>query len=426
MVFMQTLDMLLQQEWMRTLLGCVLLLLVAWLAGRLARFAMGRIMAAVSRRTAWRWDDAMVKRGVFRRLAQVVPMLIIRYGLDAVPHVPDSVVAAVANVCLALVALFVILAISAALSALEDLYQATPRGHGQSIKGYVQLGKLMVWLVGAIVIIATLIDRSALSLLAGLGAISAVLLLIFKDTILSVVASVQLGTNDMLRLGDWIAMPSANADGYVIDVALNTVKVQNWDKTVSTIPTWHLISQSYRNYRGMVDSGGRRIKRALNIDVTSVHFHDADEISHLRKFALLDGYFERKQDEIAQWNQKLGAEGALAINQRRLSNLGSFRAYVQAYVDNSPNINHDMLCSVRQLDPGATGIPLQIYAYTSNTDFVPHENVQSDIFDHLIAILPEFGLSLFQQPTGVDMRAGLSDRRDASWLEGNQGKEKRA
>lgn len=404
---MDTLKTALSHPWVHTVLGLAVLALVAWLVAKLGRRVLVKIMRVVSQRTVWTWDDALVKRGVFLRLAQVLPMLVIAYGIQLVPGVPARVEVVVTNVALALVAVFVVLAISAALSGAEDLFRASPRGRERSIKGYVQLVKLLVWLVGAIIIIATLVDKSPWSLLAGLGAISAVLLLIFKDTILSLVASVQLNSNDMLRIGDWIAMPSADADGFVIDVALNTVKVQNWDKTVSTIPTWYLISQSYRNWRGMYDSGGRRIARALNIDVTSVRFLQPGEIDHLREFALLDAYFDRKHKEVDAWNAALGAAGKVAVNQRRLSNLGSFRAYMQAYIDAHPQINHDMLCAVRQLDPGAEGIPLQIYAYTSVTDFVPHENVQSDIFDHLIAIAPEFGLALFQQPTGADLRKGL-------------------
>jgi miniconductance mechanosensitive channel len=256
------------------------------------------------------------------------------------------------------------------------------------------------------VIIAVLVDRSALSLLAGLGAVSAVLLLIFKDTIMSVVASIQLSSNDMLKVGDWISLPDDNVDGDVVEIALHTIKVVNWDKTISTVPTWHLISKSYRNYRHMYATG-RRIRRALNIDLTSVRFLKPEEIEHLRQFKLLDGYFERKQEEIAQWNAAEGEAGKLPINQRRLSNIGSFRAYMQAYVLAHPGVNTDLFWAVRQLDPGPTGLPLQIYGYTVDTGFVAHNNVQGDIFDHLIAILPEFGLSLFQQPTGADMRAGL-------------------
>lgn len=414
---MQALELFLDHAWVRALLGSVALLLVAWLAGRVARFAMVRVTSAASVRTAWRWDNALVKRGVFRRLAQVVPLLVVRYGIDAVPHVPDRVVAIVSGVALALAVVFALMAVNAALSAMEDLYRASPAGRERSIKGYVQLVKIIVFLVGIILVIASLIDRSPLTLLAGLGAVSAVLLLIFKDTILSVVASIQLSTNDMLRVGDWISVPGDDADGDVIEIALHTIKVRNWDKTVSTVPTWHLISQSYRNYRQMYETG-RRIRRALNIDLTTVRFLEPGEIAHLRRFRLLDEYFARKEKEITAWNAKLGAAGELPMNRRRLSNLGTFRAYMQAYVKADANVNHDLFWAVRQLDPGPTGIPIQVYGYTVETGFVAHENAQGDLFDHLITILPEFGLKLFQQPTGTDVRAGLGARRDRGEADG--------
>jgi miniconductance mechanosensitive channel len=408
---MDDLKILLAPAWVHTVLGGVALLAVAWLVAWLVRHVLVRVMTTVSRRTAWHWDDALIKRGVFRRLAQVAPMLVLHRGIGWVPGVPLLVDTLVSTLTMALVVLYVVLALNAALSALEDLYQASPRGRERSIKGYVQLVKIFVWLIGGIVIVAVLVDRSALSLLAGLGAVSAVLLLIFKDTIMSVVASIQLSSNDMLKVGDWISLPDDNVDGDVVEIALHTIKVVNWDKTISTVPTWHLISKSYRNYRHMYATG-RRIRRALNIDLTSVRFLKPEEIEHLRRFKLLDGYFERKQEEIAQWNAAEGEPGKLPINQRRLSNMGSFRAYMQAYVLAHPGVNTDLVWAVRQLDPGPTGIPLQIYGYTVDTGFVAHNNVQGDIFDHLIAILPEFGLSLFQQPTGADMRAGLR-RADA-------------
>ena len=408
---MQNLQDLMNLPWMRTVLGVLALLALAWLAGVLVRSVLTRVVHGITVRTAWQWDDALYRRGSFLWLARIVPALIVMYGLKAVPGVSAEVEVVVSGIMLSLIALFVVMAINASLSALEDLYTATPRGREHSIKGYVQLGKILVWVVGVIVIIACLVGSSPLTLFAGLGAVSAVLLLIFKDTILSVVASVQLGSNDMLRVGDWISMPTDDVDGFVIDVALHTVKVQNWDKTVSTVPTWHLISQSYRNWRGMYESGGRRIRRAINIDVNSVRFLDDGEVGQLCRFKLLDGYVDRKKQEVGEWNGALGESGRFVVNQRRLSNLGSFRAYMQAYIDAHPQINHDMLCAVRQLDPGAEGIPLQIYAYTSVTDFVPHENVQSDIFDHLIAILPEFGLRLYQQPSGRDVQAALAGMR---------------
>ena len=406
---------LLSHPWTHTLLGCVALLLLAWLCAWLMRHVLMRVMRTIGKRTRWRWDDAMFKHGVFLRLAQVVPMLIIRFGIQAVPGVSARAEAAVAHVTTALIVVFVVLAVSAALSAMEDLYNESPRGREHSIKGYVQLLKIVAFSIALILFVAALFDRSPLTLLAGLGAVSAVLLLIFKDTILSLVASVQIATNDMLRIGDWIALPDDDVDGDVIEIALNTVKVRNWDKTVSTVPTWHLMSKSFRNYRYMYATG-RRIRRALNIDLTTVRFLEPDEIDHLRQFRLLDDYFDGKQKELTEWNAKLGKMGQFAVNQRRLSNLGSFRAYMQAYITASPKVNHDLLCAVRQLDPGPTGVPLQIYGYTVETGFVAHENATSDIFDHLIAILPEFGLRPFQNPSGSDLQALLHHARggDAS------------
>ncbi|HET7268169.1 MAG TPA: mechanosensitive ion channel domain-containing protein [Oleiagrimonas sp.] len=398
---------LLDHPWMHTLLGCVALVVLAWFCAWLARHVLKRVMKFSTRRTRWRWDDAMVKRGVFLRLAQVVPMLIIYHGVVVVPGVPAFVEAIVKPVAALLIVVFMVMTINAALSACDDLYQLTPRGKEHTIKGYVQLGKIAVWLVAAILIIAIVFDRSPLTLLAGLGAVSAVVLLIFKDTILSVVASVQIGTNDMLRVGDWIALPEDNVDGDVVEIALHTVKVVNWDKTVSTVPTWHLISKSYRNYRNMYETG-RRIARAVNVDLTTVRFLEHDEIAQLRKFKLLTDYFDAKEKDLVAWNDSLGDAGKQPVNTRRLSNLGTFRAYVQAYAAACPTINHDLFWAVRQMDPGPTGVPIQIYAYTIETGFVAHHAAQGDIFDHLIAILPEFGLKLFQQPTGTDVRAGLA------------------
>lgn len=403
---METIDELMTHAWVRTLVGCVVVIAIAAVAAWVSRYAMVKVMTAVSRKTAWSWDDALVKRHVFRHLAKIVPLLVIQHGATLVEGIPPSIERVVSSITSALIVVFVLIAIGAALSALEDLYKQSPRAHERSIKGYIQLIKIVIYGIGGVVVLATLIGRSPMTLLAGLGAVSAVLLLIFKDTILSVVASVQLSSNDMLRVGDWIAMPANDVDGDVVEVALHTVKVVNWDKTISTIPTWDLISKSYRNYRNMYETG-RRIRRALNIDFNSVRYLSADEIERLRELRLLEPYFKRKMDELEAYNGELRKAGAAPVNERRLTNLGTFRAYVQAYIGTHPEVNQDLLWAVRQLDPTPTGVPLQVYGYTRNTSFVPHHNVTDDIFEHLIAILPEFGLSLFQQPSGTDLRGGL-------------------
>src|SRR3546814_5481189 len=239
------------------------------------------------------------------------------------------------------------------------------------------------------------------------------LMLVFKDTILSLVASVQLSSNDMLRVGDWIEMPSQNADGDVVDISLHTVKVQNWDKTISTIPTWALISESYRNWRGMTDFGGRRIKRALLIDQTSVRFLEPEERQRLRRFALIDGYLDRQKAELADYNAKLEAAGKDPVNNRRATNLGTFRAYMTAYLQAHPGVAHDMTLMVRQLDPTPTGLPQMVYYFSADVSWVPYENLAGDIFDHLLAVMPEFGLRVFQQPSGAELSTALANLRIA-------------
>jgi len=234
-------------------------------------------------------------------------------------------------------------------------------------------------------------------LLSGLGAIAAVLMLIFQDTILSLVASIQINSNDIVRVGDWIEMPSQHADGDVIDIALHTVKVQNWDKTITTLPTRKLITDSFRNWRGMTEWGGRRIMRSLYLDQRSVRFLSDDDVDKLKDFVILDGYLEEKRRELAEWNARLAERGAKPINARRVTNLGTFRAYVEHYLRHNPRINQDMIIMVRQLQPGVTGLPLEIYCFTNDTRWVVYEAIQADIFDHLLAILSAFDLRVFQQ-----------------------------
>ena len=405
---MQALQDLINLSWMRTVLGVLELLVLAWLVGQLVRRVLLRLMRGIARRTITHWDDALVGYGTFRWLARAVPALVIQYGIVLVPDVPDNVEALIGNVMTALVVFFLVMAINAALSASEDMYQRTPRGQERSIKGLVQLIKIGLFIVAALVIIATVTGKHVGLLLSGVGAMSAVLMLIFKDTILGFVAGVQLSSNDMLRVGDWIEMPQLNADGDVIDIALHTVKVRNWDKTITTIPSWRLISDSYKNWRGMQEIGGRRIKRALYIDAASVHFLGDEEIRKLSQLRLLADYLPSKEQDVAQWNQALGDAADLPANRRRLTNLGTFRAYVQAYLDKHPQIHRELSCMVRQLASGPQGIPLELYCFTTTVQWDEYEGIQSDIFDHLFALMPEFGLALYQQPSGQDVRAALT------------------
>lgn len=356
--------------------------------------------------TPTQYDDALLSPGVASRLANVVPALVMFVGSSYVIGLPESFVKVLRNVATAYMILTVALALGHLLTGIGDVYERMNRDRARSkpIKGYLQLLKLVVFICTAIVMIAVLLDRSPMLLLSGLGAMTAVLLLVFKDTLLSLVAAVQLSSQDMLRVGDWVEMPALNADGDVIDIALHTVKVQNWDRTITTIPTWRLISESFKNWRGMTESGGRRIKRSLFLDQTSVRFLSDEERAKLKRFALLDEYLERKEAELESYNARWIAQGKDPINNRRVTNLGTFRAYVVAYLKAHPRVHPEMTQLVRHLQPGASGLPLEIYCFTATTAWAEYETIQADIFDHLYAILPEFGLRVFQEPSGTDMR----------------------
>lgn len=351
---------------------------------------------------------------VVGRFAHIIPVLLIYQGIYYVPHLPEWVVAVVTNAAACFIIFAGVYALSGTLSLVNDLYERRPDAHARPIKGYVQVLKMLLYGAGLILAIAVLMERSPLILLSGLGAMAAVLLLVFKDTILSLVASIQLTSNDMIRVGDWIEMPSLNADGDVIDIALHTVKVQNWDKTITTIPTYRLIAESFKNWRGMQESGGRRIKRALNIDLTSIRFLADQERDDLRRIALIDAYLAKKEAEIKEWNERLAEGGKDPVNTRRVTNIGTFRAYVVSYLRAHPHINENMTLIVRQLASGAQGLPLEVYCFTATTAWVAYEDIQSDIFDHLIAILPSFDLRLFQEPGSNDIAHAIEEYAQAS------------
>ncbi|GHA83405.1 mechanosensitive ion channel family protein [Cognatilysobacter bugurensis] len=389
----------------------VVLALVAWATNWLMRHVLLRVLGRVLQRLTGGGREALHDHGVLRRLANIVPAVVVWASVQYMPDLAPEVRVVVGNVALAFLAVAIALALSHLLDAVNDWYLRTrDRAHERPIKGYVQMAKIVVFAIAAVVAVATLVDRSPWLLLSGFGALSAVLLLVFKDSILSLVASIQLSTNDMVRVGDWIEMPALDANGHVIDMALNTVKVQNWDKTITTIPTYRLMSESFRNWRGMQESGARRIKRALLIDQSSVRFLDASERDALRAISLIDDYLERKCEELAEHNERLEAAGRHPVNTRRVTNLGTFRAYACAYLRAHPRVDHDLMCMMRQLEPGPTGLPLEVYCFTVDTGLADFEATQADIFDHLLAVLPAFDLRLYQQPGGADVAAFLEGR----------------
>ena len=336
-------------------------------------------------------------------LTTVIPLLLVSRGIGLVPHLPEEVVNVTVNIARTMIVLSIAMAIGGALDYANELYSRRPESRSRPIKGYVQVVKIAIYFGAAILMIAVLIEQSPLLLLSGLGAMAAVLMLVFKDTILSLVASVQLSSNDMLRVGDWIEMPGMNADGDVVDIALHTVKIRNFDKTITTIPTHRLIADSFRNWRGMNESGGRRIKRALVVDQNSIRFLDDKETDDLKRFRLLDDYLARKQEEIAEWNRHELSSDCDTINARRITNIGTLRAYVIAYLKSHPRIaGAGFTLMGRQLPPGPQGLPLEIYCFTDTVEWPQYEAIQADIFDHMLAILPEFGLRIFQHPSGQD------------------------
>ncbi|WP_140985107.1 mechanosensitive ion channel family protein [Asticcacaulis tiandongensis] len=384
------------QPWMQSLIGMAVLLLIALGSHIILKFVILRTLKnlfGVFVRTS---HSDLVGRMV-SRLANILPAIIIARGIEWIAHLPEGVVTVVNNVCTA----FIVVSMSMALGSLLDifnlLYQKRPEAATKPIKGYIEVVKIAIYSIAAILMIAVLIDKSPLLLLSGLGAIAAVLMLVFKDTLLSLVASVQINANDILRVGDWVEMPQLNADGFVIDVALHTIKIQNWDKTITTVPTQRFISDSFKNWRGMFESGGRRIKRSLFIDQRSIKFLNEEEIARLRRFALIDDYLDEKSRELDDYNLRLTEAGRDPVNTRRVTNIGTFRAYIQAYLKSHPQIHQDMLLLVRQLQPTSQGLPLEIYCFTSETAWVLHETIQADIFDHLLATIDKFDLKLFQE-----------------------------
>ncbi|MFN3536120.1 MAG: mechanosensitive ion channel family protein [Brevundimonas sp.] len=392
---------------LETALGVLILLTTAFLADWITRHILLRVGRRILK-TVRLHNEATAP--IAQRLARIAPALVIHNGIQLVPHLPVGAMTVVQNVASAFVILTFVLTVASILDLVNARYARRPSAANRPIKGYIQMIKIALFAIAAILIIATLIERSPLLLLSGLGAMAAVLMLVFQGTILSLVASIQLTSNDMLRVGDWIEAPHLNADGDVIDIALHTVKVQNWDRTITAIPTSKLITDSYKNWRGMSESGGRRIKRSLMIDQNSIRFLEPGERQQLCRFALIDDYIRRKQDEIDAWNKKLAEAGRESVNTRRMTNIGAFRAYVQSYLLNHPHIHSTGLTLlVRQLDPTEHGLPLEIYCFTTTTAWVEYESIQADIFDHMIAILPEFGLRLYQQPSGLDV-AELSRR----------------
>lgn len=374
----------------------VVVLVVSYLMYLIASRIILVSLKKLFKHTATHVDDVFVKQGAFHRLAYFVPLLVIYLSADLFPEYSDHI----RRFLTALLVIVLILVINAVLDAVNVIYRQSKYSQVLNIKSYLQISKLLLNILGGIIVIAIVIDKSPIYLLSGIGALTAVLLLIFKDTILSFVASIQIHSNELFKVGDWLEVPQFGADGDVIDIALHTVKIQNWDKTISIIPSHKLIESSFKNWRGMSESGGRRIKRSIYIDQTSIRFCDEQMIEKFKSFKLLAPYLEAKLAEIDASNADENINMQALVNGRRLTNIGTFRAYIQAYLKNHPMIHQNLTFLIRQLAPSEKGIAIEIYVFTNTTDWIAYEAIQADIFDHLLAVLTEFELQVFQNPTG--------------------------
>jgi miniconductance mechanosensitive channel len=393
-----------------TVVTVLVVLLLGELLHRVVRHLILRFLEDVARQTPQKWDQALFDARLPQRMAWGVPLLVWYYGLLLVPFLAEEPQVVARRVLLASMVLVVVRSFDAFLDGVNRIYLENPRSRERPIKGFLQVANVVGHLAGLILIVAILMDRSPLLFLSGLGAMTAVLLLVFRDTLLSLVAGIQITTNDLLRTGDWIEMPQFQADGDVVDIALNSVTVQNWDRTLSVIPTHKFLEHSFKNWRGMSESGGRRIKRAFHVDQSTIRFLTDDEIETFSRWELLRDYMAEKRAQIDAWNRSHPGEDGVLPHHRRLTNMGTLRAYLVAYLRAHPGIHQEMTFLVRQLAPGPEGLPLEVYVFTSSTQWAVYEGIQGDIFDHVLATVPEFGLRVFQRPSGADLVA-LGERR---------------
>jgi miniconductance mechanosensitive channel len=384
------------QSWIFQVLALCGILLIAWISNCLTKSILNNRITKLISKSKNQFDDELHQHGFFKRLGHIVPAVFI-YLLSQLLIENLSLLAFLQKSAVIYVIISAAMTISALLNTIEDTYNASNLAKKAPIAGFIQVAKLFVVIIAGLLIISNLMDKSPLLLLSGLGAVTAILLLLFRDTILGFVAGIQIAANRMVNTGDWIEMPKYGADGDVLQVGLTTVKVQNFDKTISTIPTYALISEPVKNWRGMNESDGRRIKRSLCIDIHSIVFCDQDMLSEFSKVRYIKHYIQTKLEKLQLFHSQQHIDTTDLINSRRLTNIGTLRAYMQAYLQNHPDINQDMTLMVRQGPPTEIGVPLEIYCFCKDKNWVNYEGIQSDIFDHFLAILPAFKLRAYQR-----------------------------
>ncbi|MEM7181999.1 MAG: mechanosensitive ion channel domain-containing protein [Spirochaetota bacterium] len=370
--------------------------LLSYITNLIVKKLLLKYLSKFVKRTKNIWDDIFFQKKVFRFIAHIVPILVIFFSADLFPK--QAVL--IRKLCRLYISVVFFLILSFVLDSVEAIYRNYDVAKEKPIKGYIQIGKIFLFLIGLITVISQVINQSPWQILSGIGALTAIILLVFKDSILGFVAGVQIAANRLVRIGDWIQMDKYKADGDVIEITLNIIKVQNFDKTITTIPVYALISESFRNWRGMQESGGRRIKRAIHIDIKSIKFCSEQMLDKYAKIARIQEYIQKKRRELQEDRaQKIGDTDAAKLNHRQLTNIGTFRAYATAYLKEHPEINQGMTLMVRQLAPTEHGLPLEFYAFCKDKNWVNYETIQADIFDHLFTAMQEFELEIYQFPS---------------------------
>lgn len=378
------------------------IILISLIANLITKKVILKIFSRIIKKNKYQWDDILLERKVFTRLANIIPGIIVY--IFAPTFNTSQVQTLVHRGAVIYILIVIFFVTNSLLDSIDAIYRTYPISKVRPIKGLLQVVKIVFYIVIGIVIIGTLMDQNPLLMLGGIGAFAAVFSFVFKDSILGFIAGIQLTSNDMLRIGDWIEMSKYGADGDVIDITLNTVKVQNFDKTIVTLPAYALVSDAFKNWRGMTEFGGRRIKRSIYLDVNSICFCSPIMLEKFKKIHYIRDYIIEKEKEILAYNNQQNINSELKINGRNLTNIGTFRVYIQTYLMNFPRLLKDMPIMVRQLPPTENGIPLEIYAFTDVTDWAAYEMIQADIFDHILSVAEEFGLRFFQNPTGYDMK----------------------
>lgn len=395
--------------YLKLLVMMLILLLVLWLSLLITQRLLVKFMHSFLRRTKNQWDDVLIEYKLFHKVAYIVPVVLLRMLAPAVFAEFPLLLPLVFKVSDVLMVTVIVSVIVACIRGLEFFLVSSPAFKDKPLASYFQLMRIIIYIAAGILILSILLGRSPIYFLSAFGAMTAIILLIFKDTILGLVASVQISANDMVRVGDWVEMPKFNADGDVIAINLNTVKIRNWDKTITTVPTYYFITDSFKNWRGMQESGGRRIKRAIYINLHSIKFVDREMREKFERFDIIKDFVVKRQQEIDQYNAEFDVNTSELINGRRMTNIGVFRRYAEAYLRNHRQIRKDMTLLVRHLPPQEQGVPVEIYCFTATTAWAEYESIQADIFDHLLAAAAHFDLEVFQKPSGYYYSPALAE-----------------